>query len=102
MRPMADRERADIKTRTTLVAQEPALRARAFESMREGTTRIIVQLAAERTGRTPDDPKVQAWAWAVMGILHTSVFTWLDGGATEDLATIADKNLEFLANGLPL
>lgn len=39
-----------VRTRMRLIADVPALRARTFESMREGAHAVLTDLVAERTG----------------------------------------------------
>ncbi|MGK5552189.1 TetR/AcrR family transcriptional regulator [Actinomadura kijaniata] len=95
-------DRATVAARTRMMLEVPALRARMLDSMRTGTLSVVAELLGERTGRAPGDPRVQAFAWAVMGVLQAAMYTWLDSDATLDLSALVDANLEFLAEGLPL
>ncbi|GAA1569842.1 TetR family transcriptional regulator [Actinomadura kijaniata] len=95
-------DRATMVARTRMMLEVPALRARMIDSMRSGTLGVVAELVGERTGRAPDDRRVQAFAWAVMGVLQAAMYAWLDSDATLDLAALVDANLEFLAEGLPL
>ncbi|GAA4224757.1 TetR family transcriptional regulator [Actinomadura meridiana] len=91
-----------IETRLRLTAEVPALRARTFEAMREGTFAVLTELVAERTGRRGDDPAVQVFNWAVLGAMQAALYRWLDGPRTESLAVLLDDALEFLSRGCPL
>ncbi|MFD0685073.1 acyl-CoA-like ligand-binding transcription factor [Actinomadura fibrosa] len=97
--------REDWETATTrmrLTAEVPALRARSWESMREGTHAVLKEITAERVGRPADDPEVDAFAWAVLGVMQATMYRWLDGMPLEDLPGLVDHNLEFLGRGCPL
>jgi AcrR family transcriptional regulator len=97
-----ERERQALVTRTRMMFEVPALRARMFDSLRTGTLAVLSELVAERTGRSEDDARVQAFSWAVMGVLQSAMYAWLDSGGTIDLPGLVDENLEFLDAGLPL
>ncbi|WUH97491.1 TetR family transcriptional regulator [Spirillospora sp. NBC_00431] len=91
-----------IETRLRLTASVPALRARTFESMREGTHAVLTEMIAERTGRRRDDPEVQAFNWAVLGVMQAALYQWLEGPKDEDLVVLMERNLDFLSRGCPL
>jgi AcrR family transcriptional regulator len=92
-----------VNTRLRLTAQVPALRARTFESLREGTHAMMAEVIADRTGRPPGDPDVEAFTWAVLGVMQAAMYQWIDGHATtEDIPDLVDHNLEFLGRGCPL
>ncbi|MFB4312984.1 TetR family transcriptional regulator [Actinomadura sp. 21ATH] len=97
-----ERERAALFARTRMMVEVPALRARMFDSMRTGTLAVINEFVAERTGRDRSDPEVQAFAWAVLGVLQAAMYAWLDSGGELDLPGLVDRNLAFLAAGLRL
>ncbi|MEU8343035.1 TetR family transcriptional regulator [Spirillospora sp. NPDC048832] len=91
-----------LKTRLRLTAEVPALRGRTFESMR-ATFTILSEAIAERTGRATDDPEIEAFGWAVLGVLQAALYRLLDGKTTYDeLPALIDRNLEFLAKGCKL
>ncbi|GAA4106347.1 TetR family transcriptional regulator [Actinomadura miaoliensis] len=98
-RHMWDEDVNAIGTRMRLMTEVPALRARTLESIREGTLGVVAQIVAERTGRPVRDPDVQAFSWAVIGVLIGAMYAWIDGGAEEDLGELVDRNLAFLAAG---
>lgn len=92
-----------VNARLRLTAQVPALRARTFEALREGTFTMLTDVVGHRTGRRPDDPGVQTFSWAVLGVLQAAMYQWMEGRATtEELPGLVDRNLEFLARGCPL
>lgn len=100
---MFDEDLRVIRTRMRLVAEVPALRARTFESMREGTHAVLSDLVAERTGRDRGDPEIEAFNWAVLGVMQAAIHQWLEGPpGDDDLPAMIDRNLEFLSRGCPL
>ncbi|MFB4296029.1 TetR family transcriptional regulator [Actinomadura sp. NTSP31] len=99
---MYEQDREVVTTRMRLTATVPALRARAFESLRAGTHAVLSEITAERTGRAPDDPDVHAFTWAVLGMLQAALYQWLNGAPPGDLPAMVDHNLEFLSRGCPL
>ncbi|WP_084264990.1 acyl-CoA-like ligand-binding transcription factor [Actinomadura macra] len=91
-----------MTARMRLTACVPALRARTFESLREGTHAVLKELVAERVGRSQDDADVKTFTWAVLGVLQAAMYEWLDGAPIENLPAVVDRNLEFLSRGCPL
>ncbi|TDD85248.1 TetR family transcriptional regulator [Actinomadura darangshiensis] len=92
-----------IRTRMRLMAEVPALRARMFEVMRQGTHAVLSDLLAERTGRDRGDPEIEAFNWAVLGVLQAAMYQWLESASSAaELADLIDRNLEFLSRGCPL
>ncbi|KAB2343977.1 acyl-CoA-like ligand-binding transcription factor [Actinomadura rudentiformis] len=92
-----------VITRMRLTAQVPALRARTTESLREGTHAVLKEIIAERTGRPQDDLDVETFTWALLGVLQSAMYAWLDGKVEiEDLPDLIDHNLELVATGFPL
>lgn len=90
------------RTRLRLIADIPALRARLFGAIQEDTHAILVELAAERSGRRRDDAEVEAFTWAVLGVLQAALYQWLETPEGASLADLVDRNLEFLGRGCPL
>lgn len=62
---------------------------------------LLAALAAERTGRSPDDFAIRAWAGAVIGVVMATYQEAADSPMQEYLSTI-DKAFTHLAAGLPL
>ncbi|MES9537169.1 MULTISPECIES: TetR family transcriptional regulator [unclassified Actinomadura] len=92
-----------VNARMRLTSRVPSLRARTFESMREGTHAMLTEVVGHRTGRRPDDPEVETFTWAVIGVLQAALYRWMEGrAATEELPGLIDHNLEFLGRGCPL
>jgi AcrR family transcriptional regulator len=91
-----------IRMRLQLTADVPALRARTFESMR-GTFELLSEAIGERTGRAADDSDVEAFSWAVLGVMQAALYRLIDGKVGyEDLPDLLDRNLDFLSRGCPL
>ncbi|NKZ06364.1 acyl-CoA-like ligand-binding transcription factor [Actinomadura latina] len=91
-----------IRTRLRLTADNPALRGRTFESMR-GTFELMSEAIGERTGRAADDPDVEAFSWAVLGVMQAAMYRLIDGKVSyEELPGLLDRNLAFLGRGCPL
>ncbi|MFI0351540.1 TetR family transcriptional regulator [Actinomadura sp. 9N407] len=97
-----ENEQATMFSRTRMMIEVPALRARMFDSMRTGTLAVVGEIVAERVGLDPGDARIQAFSWAVMGVLQSALYAWLDSDGAVDLPALVDQNLEFLAAGLPL
>jgi AcrR family transcriptional regulator len=92
-----------VMTRMRLTTSVPALRARTFESLREGTHLILKEVMAERAGRPRDDLDVDAFAWAVVGALMSAMYAWMDGRVEiERMPDLIDHNLELLGAGFPI
>jgi AcrR family transcriptional regulator len=86
--------------RQQLVMNAPELRVRMLDQLYEGID-LLAGLAAERTGRSPDDVAVRAWAGAVVGVvMATYQHLVVDAPLPEYLKTL-DQAFDQLA-GLPL
>jgi AcrR family transcriptional regulator len=86
--------------RQRLVMNAPELRVRMLDQLYAGID-LLATLAAERTGRTPDDFAVRAWAGAVIGVVMATYQDAADSPMQDYLSTI-DKAFTHLAAGLPL
>ena len=86
--------------RQRLVMNAPELRVRMLDQLYEGID-LLAELAAERTGRAPDDFAIRAWAGAVVGVVMATYEVAVDAPMPEYLATI-DRAFALLAAGLPL
>ncbi|MEU8801443.1 TetR family transcriptional regulator [Spirillospora sp. NPDC048819] len=98
---LLDEDLQVIRTRMKLAAEVPAVRARMFESMSTGTHAVLTEIISERTGRRLDDPGVDTFCWAVLGVLQGAIYRWL-GTPDEHLGDVIDQNLDFLSRGCPL
>ncbi|HEY3005645.1 MAG TPA: TetR family transcriptional regulator [Kribbellaceae bacterium] len=87
------------QARQELMFGTPELRARMLDQFYEGIE-LLAGLAAERTGRKPDDFEIRTWAGAVVGVV-TAVYLGKGGPMDEYLASL-DSALDHLAAGLPL
>ncbi|MEU5991538.1 TetR family transcriptional regulator [Spirillospora sp. NPDC047418] len=91
-----------LRTRMRLTATVPAVRGRTFESMRS-TFDLMSEAIGERTGRAPDDPEVEAFSWAVLGVMQAAMNRLIEDKVTyEELPALLDHHLEFLGRGCPL
>ncbi|MEU5880258.1 TetR family transcriptional regulator [Spirillospora sp. NPDC047279] len=92
-----------VMIRIRLTTTVPALRARTFESLREGTHTVLKEAVAERTGRPGDDLEADAFAWAIVGVLMSAMYAWMDGKVSiEEMPDLIDHNLELVGAGFPL
>ncbi|TDO45159.1 TetR family transcriptional regulator [Kribbella sp. VKM Ac-2571] len=86
--------------RQRLVMNAPELRVRMLDQMYEGIE-LLATLAAERTGRRPDDFAVRAWAGAVVGVVMATYQSAIDLPLPQYLATM-DQAFTQLTAGLPI
>jgi AcrR family transcriptional regulator len=86
--------------RQRLVMNAPELRVRMLDQLYAGID-LLADLAAERTGRSPTDFAIRAWAGAVIGVVMATYQDAADSPMQEYLSTI-DKAFTHLAAGLPL
>ena len=87
--------------RAFLIRTEPALRSKSLESL-VGSLKMFVEIAAERTGRSPDDFEVRNAVGVVGGIALTVVFFRTEGDSLTDYFELMDAGLAHLEAGLPL
>ena len=94
--PPDERERQ--AEREALIRTVPELRLRMLEEFARSMD-LIVELAAQRSGRSTDDPVVRDLAGAIIGI---SMATWLEGGEashSHDFLRALDEGLARLQGG---
>jgi AcrR family transcriptional regulator len=95
--PDAMAETADL---LTLVLGTPALRARMLDEMGR-SARLLAELAAERSGRAPDDIGAVTFGWACVGaVIGATTIAIERPGA--DLVELIDEALAQLEAGLPI
>ncbi|WP_340376508.1 TetR family transcriptional regulator [Streptomyces sp. SS7] len=94
-----DPEVARIRTR--LLVDVPAVRSRMMESM-SVTGRMFAGAVAERTGLPADSLEVRVYTMSLIGGLMETSMYWAEQGHQGDLATLLDRALDILQNGLPL
>ncbi|MGW0826927.1 TetR/AcrR family transcriptional regulator [Streptomyces sp. NPDC002845] len=83
----------EMKLRMGLMANVPAVRSRAMESM-SVTGRLMCRAMAERTGRDENDLEVRAYAMALMGALLEAVIYWAERDYQDDLLQVLDRALD--------
>jgi AcrR family transcriptional regulator len=88
------------RQRQRLVFREPELRSAIMDQFAAGID-LLAGLAAQRTGRAPDDFEVRNWAGAVVGVIMAA---FLGAAADPDADTllILDRAVAHLDAGLPL
>jgi AcrR family transcriptional regulator len=100
MSTLSDEEWELESERQRLVMHAPELRVRMLDQLYAGID-LLATLAAERTGRSPDDFTVRAWAGAVVGVLMATYQL-----ATEvllpDYFACVDRAFDLLAAGFPI
>jgi len=94
-------DRDELMFRMQLMAQVPAIRARAMEEQLQ-TQDLISDMIAQRTGRDDADLDVRCAAAAIIGISSAVIQYWVEGGAVDDLVALYDRQLGRLASGLEL
>jgi AcrR family transcriptional regulator len=95
---VADEELASQYERGQLLRTVPDLRAAMLgEFVR--STREIIELVAERSGRSTDDDAVQSLAGAVMGLLIAAWFANDDGDWVARLLERVDAGMAMLESG---
>ncbi|WP_405775938.1 TetR family transcriptional regulator [Streptomyces sp. NBC_00859] len=92
-------ERDELLFRTRLAVTVPAIRARAADEQRRSQD-AVAALIVDRTGREPDDLDVHCAAAAIIAVFSSVVRYWTEGGGSEDLAELYDRQLALLATGL--
>ncbi|WP_335939147.1 TetR/AcrR family transcriptional regulator [Streptomyces sp. PTD5-9] len=95
------RNEEEVRQRTRLMVEVPAVRARLTESL-SVTARMLAEVLADRTGRRPDDLVVRVFVAAVLGALREATLCWGERGQNDDLAALIDEALDTLEGGLEL
>jgi AcrR family transcriptional regulator len=93
-------EMAQQMERSRWILGIPELRTRVLEQFIE-TMQMLSALLAKRVGRPADDPKVQMFAGALMGVLISALLTGI-GEPKADFLALVDESLAYLEAGLPL
>ncbi|HEX8977845.1 MAG TPA: TetR family transcriptional regulator [Solirubrobacteraceae bacterium] len=92
-------EQARERQRATLIISVPELRARALDDM-AATLEPFNQALAQRTGRSPNDPAVRAFAGAVIGVSMSAMLS-ANQHPDADYLDLMDAGLAQLEDGLP-
>jgi AcrR family transcriptional regulator len=88
----ADRE--TILTRTRLVVNTPALRARQWRNL-DDTRRLLAEAMASRLG-TDVTLEVRVTAAVALGALTTAIDAWIAGDGADDLPDLVDRAFRVL------
>jgi len=93
-------ELADMRDRAELALAVPELRAGMLDQFAQ-ITRQLTDLVAERVGRAADDFAVCTLAGAILGVMISMEFYWVDHPGS-DLVALLDEGLAHLEAGLAL
>ncbi|MFD0338902.1 TetR/AcrR family transcriptional regulator [Streptomyces sp. NPDC127117] len=91
----------ELRQRTRLMVEVPAVRARMAESMSD-TAGVLAGTLAARAGRAPGDLAVRVFVAAVLGTLREVTLYWGEHGQEGDLVAMVDRALDALEGGLRL
>ncbi|MDX2548877.1 TetR family transcriptional regulator [Streptomyces sp. WI04-05B] len=94
-------DREELLFRTRLTFSVPSIRARSLEEQLQSQA-AIAQLIAERTGRDGDDLEVKCVAAAIIAVLTTVIWHWVEHDGVGDLTALYDNQLALLSQGLHL
>jgi AcrR family transcriptional regulator len=94
-----DRER--LLERSRLMLRVSALRARQWDQMRV-TQDLIIDVLAERLGRSPADLELRSFVAAVLAVWETAGRAWVEDDGRGDLLELLDRGMAFLVAGFPL
>lgn len=97
----ATAEDEELRQRTRLMVEIPAIRSRMTETMSD-TAKVLSQVLADRTGRSADDLRIRVFIAAVLGALREVTLYWGEHGQEGDLITMVDEALIALEGGLRL
>jgi AcrR family transcriptional regulator len=93
-------EQAELRERMSLMLSVAPLRALLLDQI-DGPMRLMAQVVAERTGKSPDDPAIRALAGAVIGVGLSAMFAAADDPSADLVVTI-DEAMAHLEGGLAL
>lgn len=94
-------EDEEVRQRTRLMVEVPAIRARMTETMSD-TAKVLSRVLADRTGRSADDLRIRVFISAVLGALREVILYWGEHGQEGDLVEMIDQAIDTLGRGLPL
>jgi len=93
-------EMADMRVRAELALAVPELRAAMLDQFAQ-IMRQIADVVAERSGRRRDDFEVHTVAGAILGVMISAEFHWVEDSRS-DLTVLLDDALGHLDSGLHL
>lgn len=94
-------EEEEVRRRTRLMVEVPAIRARLSETMSD-TAKMLARVLAGRSGRSADDLAVRVFVAAVLGALREVTLYWGEHGQEGDLIAMVNQALDTLESGLTL
>lgn len=94
-------EEEELRQRTRLMVEVPAIRARMTETMSD-SAKVLARALADRSGRSPDDLEVRVFIAAVLGALREVTLYWGEHGQEGDLIALIHQALDRLEGGLTL
>jgi len=97
---LTEDELGDMRDRAELALAVPELRAGMLDQFAQ-ITRQLTDLVAERVGRAADDVAVCTLAGAILGVMISMEFYWVDHPGS-DLVALLDEALAHLESGLPV
>lgn len=97
----ATEEDEELRQRTRLMVEVPAIRARMTETMSD-TAKLLSEVLADRAGRSPDDLPIRVFVAAVLGALREVTLYWGEHGLEGDLVEMVNAALDTLEGGLRL
>jgi hypothetical protein len=63
---------------------------------------LLVDVLAERLGRSPADLEIRSFVAAILAVWETAVMAWVEDDGRGDLLGMLDRGIDFLAAGCPL
>lgn len=97
---LSEDELADMRDRAELALSVPELRAATLEQLGQAI-RQVTEVIAERAGRKSGDFAVETVAGAILGVMISAEFHWVEHPGT-DLVGLLDIALGHLESGLRL
>src|SRR6266542_669761 len=97
---MTAEEVAQERQRHELILAVPELRIQMMDEYTRNL-RMIADLVAERTGRSPDDQAVRVFAGALVGVGMAAMLTWTEDPSA-DFYSVIDSSMALVEAGLPL
>ncbi len=97
---LSEEELADMRDRAELALAVPELRAGMLDQFAQ-IMRQITDVVAARVGRGPDDFAVSTLAGAILGVMISAEFYWVEHPGA-DLVALLDDALAHLESGLAL
>ncbi|MFE7708232.1 TetR/AcrR family transcriptional regulator [Streptomyces sp. NPDC057486] len=94
-------EEEELRRRTRLMVEVPAVRARISETMSD-TAKVLARVLADRSGRSADDLEVRVFVAAVLGALREATLYWGEHDQKGDLIATVNRAMDTLEGGLTL